>query len=146
MICLSGLLQPEEQPMTDPSSSERQITEGDYFQNGGKDKCNVLLSYLARLFLICHSFYMVDLFMTTKLPINPLPQKIVLLQCSSALKIKRFINHFPFKALIVYACYGKQQPVIFFFSSRACYFRKQSMVGLLFLKIHQVFSEITSSR
>ena len=69
--------------------------------------CNVLLSYLARLFLICHSFYMVDLFMTTKLPINPLPQKIVLLQCSSALKIKRFINHFPFKALIVYACYGK---------------------------------------
>ena len=69
--------------------------------------CNVLLSYLARLFLICHSFYMVDLFMTTKLPINPLPQKIVLLQCSSALKIKRFINHFPFKALIVYACYEK---------------------------------------
>ena len=113
MICLSGLLQPAEQPMADPSSSERQITEGEYFQNyGGKDKCNVLLSYLARLFLICHSFYMVDLFMTTKLPINPLPQKIVLLQCSSALQIKRFINHFPFKVLIVYACYEKQQSTL----------------------------------
>ena len=40
MICLSELLQLAQQPMADPSSSERQIMEGDIFQNyDGKDQC-----------------------------------------------------------------------------------------------------------
>ena len=53
----------------------------------------------------------------------------------NALKFEVRHKHLGFQALIVYACYGKQQPVIFLQSSTACYFqitacyvRKQSII------------------